>query len=103
MSCELCATAKRLGWWGRSGISHCSRCHASWAGLSFAHCTCCHRTFSTNRVADLAHKHDKPLSETTLKRRGLVKKGHKHGELWGYAPSEEAAELWRQRKEAING
>jgi hypothetical protein len=50
---------------------------------------CCHRTFSTNQAAELGHKHDKPLSPTTMKRRGLVKRTHKHGELWGYAPSDD--------------
>lgn len=47
MSCELCARARKLGWWGDPKITHCKGCHRTWSRTDHqqAHCTMCHRHF----------------------------------------------------------
>jgi hypothetical protein len=34
----------------------CPRCTETWSGTTAAHCPTCHQTFSTNGIADRAHK-----------------------------------------------
>lgn len=96
-SCELCGHNREHGWWGVTGISHCSSCHATWAGRKMAHCVVaggCHRTFSTDNNAERAHAHKSGngcVSDRTLERRGLVKVSQAHGAMWRGKPRESAS------------
>ena len=104
--CEYCVYARDHGWWGPDmpdGGTHCSTCHQTWAGKAMVHCTCCHLTFSTNGAADKGHKKDGSVySKASLKRRGLARRPHAHGKLWGYKSPEATAELEGNQQEGRN-
>lgn len=101
--CDYCRYAKDHGWWGPdmpAGGTHCRDCHETWAGKAMAHCTCCHLTFSTNGAADRAHKKDGSVySKASLKRRGLSRRAHANGKLWGYKSPEITAEAQGNHEE----
>lgn len=87
--CELCEHGKAHGWWGQSGITHCTGCHRTWSGLAEAHCTKCHEHFSGNTVAD---RHDKAgggcYSRQSMERKGLRRVDTKWGKMWRGEPRE---------------
>ena len=64
----------------------CPRCPAEWTGTRPAHCPACHETFSTNGVAD--HAHRGPADQVNCSdpaASGLVR--NKRG-LWSYPPGD---------------
>lgn len=52
--CDMCDSARREGWWGMSGVTHCRMCHRTWKMTSKqAHCTVCCAHFSSPTAFDL--------------------------------------------------
>jgi hypothetical protein len=95
VDCELCVTAAKTGWWGRSGITHCLQCHRTWQGYRQQHCTECHRHFSGETAASAHRKSDRCMSDRSLDRKGLYKTRDKFGDLWRHKPSAEPWGSWQ--------
>lgn len=56
--CPTCRHADATGSWadapGMDGMTHCRRCHGTWArATEIQHCTACCRTFTNPGAADL--------------------------------------------------
>lgn len=76
ITCEMCETFRREGWWGTSQATHCLTCHYTWRmGSRQAHCTYCHRHFTSPSGFD-AHLKTGTDGRSIFHLDPLASKGH---------------------------